>query len=153
METFGFDRALIAEFVGRKFKAPKGRRAHQWGVGSKACHAIGCNTTNTHCVAGMQCVAGMECVAGIYTTCYDLLLRRNLRREYVAVCCSSVLQCVAVCCSSVLQCVAVRCLVLQQCVAVYCSVFQCVAVCCSVMQCDAVCCSNMMQCVGHQQHA
>jgi len=98
METFGFDRALIAEFVGRKFKAPKGRRAHQWGVGSKACPAIGCNTTNTLCVAGMQFVAGMECVAGIYTsvagiytTCYDLLLRRSLRREYVAVCCSVLL--------------------------------------------------------------
>ena len=87
--------------------------------------------------------------------------------QYVAVCCSSVLQFTAVhascstwqsvvvrdeaatyieVCCGVLRCVAVCFSVLQY-VAVCCSVLQCVAVCFSVLQCVAVCFS-VLQCVA-----
>ena len=58
-----------------------------------------------------------------------------------------VLQFVAVCCSSVLQSVESFAIPKAQCVAVCCSVLQCIAVCCSVLQhrVAASCCSSVLQ--------
>jgi len=93
-----------------------------------------------------------EWVCGHYFKVHWLALCASSVSQCVAACCSvsqrvavccSVLQCVAVCCS-VLQCVAACCSVLQR-VAACCSVPQYVAVCCSVLQCVAACCSVLQR--------